>query len=347
MVLDVAAYNKDNLSNAAGRLISLFDPVRNNSVDVRLITNADFGNTKGIDVRLDRRFGNLFNGTLAYSYQQAKNTGSDPNTYIDFGSRVLNALSGGNQPPPQAAFATDFSRPHTLAAAAALAFPSDWHNGTTLGSIFGNVGAYATFRFTSGAPYTKCNPTPTDRDVVSGDNCERDFPEGQNSVRLPAYKELNLRLTKGFSLGGLDLTAYVDGRNILNFRNVIQVFTTTNDIRNQEELDIELAADRQEYQSEAARSLVPVDADGNIDLSFGGIPDPRSGCSGWVLDDGSPAAPNCVYMIRAEERFGDGDHIFTADEQDAAGLAQYNLIRGAHNFTGTPRRVRLGFEVNF
>jgi len=347
MVLDVAAYNKDNLSNAAGRLISLFDPVRNNSVDVRLITNADFGNTKGIDVRLDRRFGNLFNGTLAYSYQQAKNTGSDPNTYVDFGSRVLNALSGGNQPPPQAAFATDFSRPHTLAAAAALAFPNDWHNGTTLGSIFGNVGAYATFRFTSGAPYTKCNPTPTDRDVVSGDNCERDFPEGQNSVRLPAYKELNLRLTKGFSLGGLDLTAYVDGRNILNFRNVIQVFTTTNDIRNQEEVDIELAADRHEYQAEAARSLVPVDADGNIDLSFGGIPDPRSGCSGWVLDDGSPAAPNCVYMIRAEERFGDGDHIFTADEQDAAGLAQYNLIRGAHNFTGTPRRVRLGFEVNF
>ena len=30
MVLDIAAYNKDNLSNAAGRLVSLFDPVRNN-----------------------------------------------------------------------------------------------------------------------------------------------------------------------------------------------------------------------------------------------------------------------------------------------------------------------------
>ena len=32
----------------------------------------------------------------------SKNTGSDPDTYLDFGSRVLDAVSGGNSPPPQA-----------------------------------------------------------------------------------------------------------------------------------------------------------------------------------------------------------------------------------------------------
>ena len=46
--------------------------------EVRVLQNADFGNTRGIDVRLDRRFGNYFSGTLAYTYQQAKNTGDDP-----------------------------------------------------------------------------------------------------------------------------------------------------------------------------------------------------------------------------------------------------------------------------
>ncbi|MBA3760998.1 MAG: carboxypeptidase regulatory-like domain-containing protein, partial [Gemmatimonadales bacterium] len=117
MVLDLAAYNKDNLSNAASRLVSLADPTTGANGDIRLLTNADFGNTRGIDVRLDRRFGNLFNGTLSYSFQDAQNTGSDPETYINFGSRILSALSGGNQPPPQAAFPTDFNRPHTLAAA--------------------------------------------------------------------------------------------------------------------------------------------------------------------------------------------------------------------------------------
>ena len=50
-MLDVAAYNKDNLSNAAGRLVKLQDPLLKRAQDVRLMTNADFGNTKGIDVR--------------------------------------------------------------------------------------------------------------------------------------------------------------------------------------------------------------------------------------------------------------------------------------------------------
>jgi hypothetical protein len=347
MVLDLAAYNKDNISNAAARVVTLFDPVRGNNQGIKLITNADFGNTRGIDLRLDRRFGNLFNGTLSYSFQDAKNTGSDPNTYIDFGSRVLNALSGGLQPPPQAILPTDFSRPHTLAAAASLTFPDDWRKGSTVGSVFQNFGVYGTFRYTSGTPYSRCNPGPTDRDVVSGDNCDREFPEGLNGSRLPAFKELNLRFTKGFALGGLDLTAYLDARNVLNFKNIIQVFTATNDVRNNEELQAELTDDRQEYQDEAARSGVAVDQDGTIDLSFGGIPDPRAGCGNWVTQDGKPGAPNCVALIRTEERYGNGDHLFTADEQDRAGTALYNTIRGLHNFTGIPRRLRAGFEVNF
>ncbi len=87
--------------------------------------------------------------------------------------------------------------------------------------------------------------------------------------------------------------------------------------------------------------------DGAIDLSFGGIDDPRQGCSEWVTQDGLPAAPNCVYLIRAEERFGNGDGSFDSAEQRRASDALYNTIRGTHNFTGEPRRMRLGFEVNF
>ena len=85
--------------------------------DFRILTNLDFGNVRGIDVRLDRRFGNFFNGTIAYAYQQAKNTGSDPFTYTNYGSRIVNQVGGNNgaQPPPQGILPTDDSRPHTLA----------------------------------------------------------------------------------------------------------------------------------------------------------------------------------------------------------------------------------------
>jgi hypothetical protein len=347
MVLDFAAYNKDNLSNAANRLVSLLDPTTGVNNNIRLLTNADFGNTRGIDLRLDRRFGNLFNGTLSYSFMDAKNTGSDPDTYIDFGSRVLNAISGGNQPPPQAVLPTDFNRPHTLAAAASLTFPNDWNQGSTVGSIFENVGVYATFRYASGTPYTACALGSTDQDVVSGDNCDREFPQGQNQSRLPAFKNLNLRLTKGFGLGGLDVTAYLDARNVLNFTNIIQVFTQTNDVRNLDEEENEFAANVDEVLAEAEASGVDISEDGTIDLTFGDIPDRRQGCATWVTADGVPAAPNCVALIRAEQRFGNGDGEYTEAEQRSASNALYNTIRGLHNFTGDPRRMRLGLEVSF
>jgi hypothetical protein len=182
---------------------------------------------------------------------------------------------------------------------------------------------------------------------VSGDNCDREFPEGLNQSRLPAFKNLNLRLTKGFGLGGLDVTAYLDARNILNFRNIIQVFTQTNDVRNLDEEENEFAANAEEVQAEAEHSGVTVSEDGTIDLRFGGIPDRRVGCSTWVTTDDVGAAPNCVALIRAEQRFGDGDGLYTATEQRRASDALYNTIRGIHNFTGDPRRMRLGLEVSF
>ena len=345
MVLDVAAYNKDNLSNAAGRLVSRFDPLQGNNQALRIITNADFGNTRGVDVRLDRRFGNLFNGTLAYTFQQAKNTGSDPNTYINFGSRVLNQVSGGNQPPPQAILPTDFSRPHNLALAAALNFPNDWQQGSIVGSILENAGLFATFRYTSGTPYTRCT-ADADQTVVSGDNCDAFFPDPLNSSRLPSFKQLDLRLTKGFAVGGLDLTGYVEARNVLNFKNVTQVFATTSDVANATEEQKNFAADSADYSKEAAASGV-LATDGSIDLSFGGAVDPRTGCGGWINQGGAPAAPNCVAFIRTEERFGNGDHVFDLAEQRRASDALYYTVRGIHNFTSAPRRMRLGVEVNF
>ncbi len=60
-----------------------------------------------------------------------------------------------------------------------------------------------------------------------------------------------------------------------------------------------------------------------------------------------PAAANCLYLIRAEERFGNGDHIYTIDEQSNAINTLYDATRGEHIHTGIGRRARLGFEINF
>ena len=54
---------------------------------------------------------------------------------------------------------------------------------------------------------------------------------------------MNARFTKSFGLGGLDMTGYLDIRNLLNFRNVLQVFAVNGDVTNNKERVDNLNAD--------------------------------------------------------------------------------------------------------
>jgi carboxypeptidase family protein/TonB-dependent receptor-like protein len=346
MVLDVAAYNKDIISDPAARLVRLYDPALKRANDLRMLTNLDFGNVRGLDLRIDRRFGNFFNGTISYSFQQAKNTGSDPFTYINFGSRIVQEIGGinGALPPPQGSLPTDNSRPHTLSGAFSLSFPGDWRRGTVLGNILGNFSVFTTFRYSSGTAYTKCGAADEDQVVLSTENCNREFPEGINSQRLPAIKHLDARFTKSFGLGGLDLTGYLDVRNLLNFKNIIEVWAVNGSVENSLERDQNLQADLADLASEGTINHAEAAA-GGLDLTFAG--DGASGCGGWISSNQRPAAANCVYLIRAEQRYGNGDGVFDVDEQTTAINALYDAGRGEQVHTEPGRRARLGIEINF
>jgi carboxypeptidase family protein/TonB-dependent receptor-like protein len=352
MVLDVAAYNRDVLADAAGRTVTLSDPTSaGNPAEVRMLQNADFGNTRGVDVRLDRRFGNYFSGTLAYTFQQAKNTGDDPLTYIAFGSRIVSAIGGGNLPPPQAILTTATNRPHTIAFAGSLSLPADWKQGSTIGKIFGNFAVYATGRYTSGTAYSGCVNTPENSVLLAVDNstslpCSTgDFTSEINGLRLPAFKALDMRFTKTFGLGRFGLTAYADVRNILNFTNTIRLYQGNSDTRNAVEFTADSSIAAGSLTAEAGENGILDDATGDIDLTFSGAG--ASGCSGYVSAAGADAVPSCVYLIRVEQRFGDGNGIFTPEEQNRAFTAFYQSFRGRNFFTDRPRQVRLGLEVNF
>ncbi|MEP6572856.1 MAG: TonB-dependent receptor [Gemmatimonadota bacterium] len=349
MVFDIAAYNKDKLSDATVRLISRFDPASHQNTDLRVLTNADFGNTRGVDIRFDRRIGQVFNGVLSYTYEQAKNTGSDPFTYLNFGSRVLTGISGTKAPPAQGILPTSTSRPHNFAGAFSMTIPQDWHQGSAFGTVLKNVSAFATFRYASGTAYTPCPGQDTgNSDVLSGLVCNKDNAGNVNGSRLPSFKQFDLRVTKGFALAGLDLTAYVDARNLLNLRNVLTVFTTTRDVTNRASQAQYFAADSQDFAQEATNNHALL-ADGSVDLTFGvsGNPNPKASCGVWLTQGGLPAAPNCLSLIRAEERFGNGDHIFSVAEQARASDALYQTARGLNVLTGPPRLVRLGMELSF
>jgi hypothetical protein len=210
-----------------------------------------------------------------------------------------------------------------------------------VGGILRNLSVFSTFRYTSGTAYTKCGVSNEEQSVLSIENCVRLFPEGINTQRLPAFKELNTRFTKSFGLGGLDLTGYLDIRNLLNFRNVVQVFAVNGDIQNEGERDANLQADLADLATERDVNSA-VGPDGAMVL-----PTAHEACGTWVSGKNRPAAANCMYLIRAEQRYGNGDHVFSLDEQENAINALYDTARGEHQQLGVGRRARLGFEINF
>ncbi len=341
MVLDVAAYNRDNLSNVAGRYVFLRDPVSGNVIRFQQFTNQDFGTTRGIDLRLDRRFGSLFNGTLAYSFTDAKSTGSNPFTYLAGAARVVNRVSTlGNQLPAQAIAPVGLSRPHNLTAALALTFPNGWRDGTTVGSIFQNFNVFASMRLASGTAYSACIQ-PGNETVLANGNCGGNGAEAINGERLPSFKQLDMRFLKGFKLGGNDLSVYLDARNILNFTNVLNLFVATNDTEGPDLRTQRNTTDTTNFRREAAANPGALQTNGDIDLT-------NVLCSSWVRADGLAAAANCAYMVGAEARFGNGDGILSAEEQLRLSNSVYESAgNGGFGFNGPGRQLRLGVEFNF
>lgn len=223
-------------------------------------------------------------------------------------------------------FITPDSRPHTVSAALALHVR--------------NTAAFAGFRYASGLPYTMCPALGNESAISGGGFCAGGVLI--NGARLPALKQLDLRVTQSLRVGGRTLTAFADARNVLNFRNVLRVYSVSGTTTSPFEAQLFFAGDSSSFANEAkANSLYR--PDGSIDLRFGGTA--ASGCAGYVTQSGQPGAPSCVSLIRAEQRFGNGDGVFDLAEQRAAIAAFYAVFRGEQFFTGAPRRVRVGLQI--
>src|SRR3989442_2960391 len=133
-------------------------------------------------------------------------------------------------------------------------------------------------------------------------------------------------------MGGRELRAYADVRNLFNFTNVLGLYAetgaVTNDVFKAKTLDPELT--NLGAEASQAGALNP---DGSINLS--------GNCNTW----GSP--PNCVALRRVEARFGNGDLLYTPAEQTRVLDTYYNSFFGPWRFYGPSRTVRVGVELGF
>lgn len=319
----LAAYDRRDLSRPAGHLVNLYDPFLKATQLIGQIISTDGGSTQGAEAVLTGRVG-VLSGSVSYAYQHT--------TYTI--PRIFNAVDEG-------------VRPHSLSGIATVVLPRGWHAGTAAGSILGGTSATVLFRYASGARDYTC---PATTFVTPGPNsCPAPDPLSLTTdqpVPLPAIKTVDLRLSRSIPLGGRDLSVFIDAHNLFNFANYTSAFGTTAATSDPTEMAEVFQGDSAAFGAEAARNGVYNAGTGSIDLTFGGAADPRTGCGAWTTTAGEPASPNCVYLIRAEERFGNGDGTFTLAEQRRASEAQYLLARGLAAMTDLPRRIRLGIQMD-
>ena len=358
MVLDISAYNKDLVSDVSNRTLDIYDPAvggLNGNPDstnesINLYTNRDFGNVRGVDIRLDRRFGSIFQGTISYTFQTSKSTGSDPNFYINTLARQNSAVTGLRVPPPQAILTTSDNRTHTIAGNLAANFPHGWHSGTLLGTILQDGGVFATFRFASGLPYTLLrNGGQGILGPGNGFGLSGIGNETLNSSTMPWIKNVDLRVTKGFKLVGRDLSVFADIRNLFNFTNLVNIFAETGDVVNEQYRVSQTGPVLTQIRSDAGTLWLT-----NAPLTIGGVTKNYTGadlrdCTKWLYDPatGARGQPDCMMLQQAEARFGNGDKIYTVDEQNTAVNAWYYRNHGSWTLYDTGFNLRLGFEFNF
>ena len=327
-VLDISAYNRDKTKDATYRKLAWDDPTNPGTIAyLNTLTNSDFGTIRGIDGRLDRRFGRILDVMIGYSYQDARNTGTDPLTFTRLFARIesnANQLLGLPPNPAQAMRETEENRKHNVTGQFSLHFPTNYEK-----PALRNFGLFGTWRFLSGLPYSPVQDVG--QSVVTGPpsglfaGTLRD--DEVSTARSPWIKGFDLKAQKGMRLMGFNAQVFLDARNILDLENRTGIFLTTGDITDSNVLDQIVQGHRQLLGGGSAQD--------RIDLSD---------------LDSAPGVRNEVDLVslrRVEQRFGNGDGIFDAAEQNRAFRAAVDLASGPQQLIGSGRRMRLGFELTF
>jgi hypothetical protein len=350
LTLDAALYYKDLQHQVAYRFVPVFDPVLDSVVSRAISTNADFGDGRGFEVGVQKRWSDWLSISLAYGLVSARNTGADATDYVYGLSRLIPPEGVDTVPPPDAPLPTRDERAHEVSGTLMLTTPAGFASGTVVGAVLSDVGAFATFRSRSGLPYT--------RFANVGDGVRSDWTtlhalraiEDPRSSRTAWEHSLDLRVSKGVRIGPAALEVYGDFRNLLNFANTPTVFAETGDDRNalHRERVVQAELTTLELEGFGVRATITkTDPDGTNPRVVDALDlrnlDAACATSWWW----SGGAVTCVILERTERRFGNGDGFYDVEEQEAAVTAWYDSVFSAAHFAGPGRSFRVGVRVGF
>lgn len=218
LALDITGFYK----NIHGQLQAAYFPQGATSpvASYYAYVNGDFENVLGVEFTLRMRRTERLQAQINYTLQDARGTNSYANGTIS----LLN--TGGT--PPSMVVPLDYAQTHRGSVVL------DYHWGKDDGGpILERFGANLLFTFNSGHPYTHATGSGGQQSVDLGNilndgDARTRFPlEPINSSTTPWVYQLDLRVDKTISLGFADINVYVYVQNLLNTKNVINVYYRT------------------------------------------------------------------------------------------------------------------------
>jgi hypothetical protein len=186
--------------------------------------NQDFGTIKGLEMTLELRRTNRLAARVNYTFSDARGTNSDSRSgEVVVSDEVIARY-------PLLMYPLDFNQPHRGTMMIDYRFPKG--DG---GPILEGLGANILLTFNSGHAYTKIaepenlgQADPWDVGVRAlRDERGRHPEEPLNNSYTPWNFMIDLNVNKVFYLGRINLDLYVNVLNLLNTRNVINVYPMT------------------------------------------------------------------------------------------------------------------------
>jgi hypothetical protein len=307
VVLDLSAYQKD-LPAYGGRFTPFADPKDSTSqVTVNALTALDNSHVWGTDLGVDWQRG-WVTASAAYSFAHIS---SSPET---------NVLAGN----PMST--------HSGALALSVQVPRDWKQESWFGSLVGATEIMVWARLQSGATYAPAVPTGSGTVTTPQDLT---LPAYQGE-QLPAFKRVDLRLSKTVRVAGQKWSLYVDARDLFNFRNLISVFAETGDTANAAHHQLTIG---DPVTPTGAYAQIRFRASNEGALEPDGLTVNLSSCATWSDQ------LNCFAWNRVEQRYGNGDQLFTVAEQQNAFESYYRDYFGGWRFYDPGRTIRVGVEL--
>ncbi len=189
--------------------------------------NRDFATIKGLDVGWTMRPMHHVSAGINYSLSYAAGTGSVSNSQRNIAWTTSN--------PPKQTSPLDFDQRHKISA------NFDWRfgkgEGPTVGGgkILQNTGLNVLLTTASGTPYT---PVEVYDEVTLA--AVSTTPIGPTNSRYgPWTSTIDLKLDRGFAVGGMNLNAYIWVLNLLDRKNALAVFESSGSAASTNWLDTE------------------------------------------------------------------------------------------------------------